>query len=292
MGHSSPRLERGLAGKFRKLSDRYSPRPNRWALIYFTCFAVFTQVVPATAQVGPAPVTREIIVARLKVAYPDYIAGLEGDDVVFKDGTRLPFDDGRDKTFEEWLANPDIEDMFRLPYPRGREAVVPAENFDPGRARNEAFFSKIYGDCRKPDFSKSLIAVAWLPSKSRQRLLVTTINGVADKLKAISTELDALPAKFNVFLVPAAGAFNCRAIAGTGRRSAHGYGIAVDIAVKRSQYWRWAPGRAVAKPVYRNEIPREIVDIFEKHGFIWGGRWYHYDTMHFEYRPELLDPSN
>ena len=29
----------------------------------------------------------------------------------------------------------------------------------------------------------------------------------------------------------------------------------------------------------------------EKHGFIWGGRWYHYDTMHFEYRPELLVPA-
>jgi hypothetical protein len=28
--------------------------------------------------------------------------------------------------------------------------------------------------------------------------------------------------------------------------------------------------------------------VFEKHGFIWGGKWYHYDTMHFEYRPELL----
>jgi hypothetical protein len=37
-------------------------------------------------------------------------------------------------------------------------------------------------------------------------------------------------------------------------------------------------------------MPREIVDIFERHGFIWGGRWYHYDTMHFEYRPELLLP--
>ncbi|WP_265937085.1 M15 family metallopeptidase [Aliarcobacter butzleri] len=28
--------------------------------------------------------------------------------------------------------------------------------------------------------------------------------------------------------------------------------------------------------------------MFEKYGFIWGGRWYHFDTMHFEYRPELL----
>jgi hypothetical protein len=30
------------------------------------------------------------------------------------------------------------------------------------------------------------------------------------------------------------------------------------------------------------------VDIFERHGFIWGGKWGHFDTMHFEYRPELL----
>jgi len=32
----------------------------------------------------------------------------------------------------------------------------------------------------------------------------------------------------------------------------------------------------------------EIVDIFERHGFIWGGKWYHFDTLHFEYRPEIL----
>ena len=38
----------------------------------------------------------------------------------------------------------------------------------------------------------------------------------------------------------------------------------------------------------KNKIPFEIVEIFERHGFIWGGKWYHYDTMHFEYRPELL----
>ena len=35
-------------------------------------------------------------------------------------------------------------------------------------------------------------------------------------------------------------------------------------------------------------FPLEIVEIFERHGFIWGGRWKHYDTMHFEFRPELL----
>ncbi len=42
--------------------------------------------------------------------------------------------------------------------------------------------------------------------------------------------------------------------------------------------------------MWRNAIPLEIVAAFERRGFIWGGRWAHYDTMHFEYRPELLLP--
>jgi hypothetical protein len=64
--------------------------------------------------------------------------------------------------------------------------------------------------------------------------------------------------------------------------------MAVDIAVRRAHYWRWSrPDGSGAYP-YQNAIPFEIVRIFEKHGFIWGGKWYHYDTMHFEYRPELL----
>jgi hypothetical protein len=65
-------------------------------------------------------------------------------------------------------------------------------------------------------------------------------------------------------------------------------GIAIDLVTEHSHYWRW--GRtAFSRPAnWRNEIPGEIVKIFEKHGFIWGGKWYHFDTMHFEYRPEIL----
>ena len=61
-----------------------------------------------------------------------------------------------------------------------------------------------------------------------------------------------------------------------------------DIAQKHANYWRWTKPDSKGRYPYRNQIPAEIVEIFEKHGFIWGGRWYHYDTMHFEYRPELL----
>jgi hypothetical protein len=58
--------------------------------------------------------------------------------------------------------------------------------------------------------------------------------------------------------------------------------------VAKSNYWRWVHGAETDDLAYRNQIPYEIVEIFERHGYIWGGKWYHYDTMHFEYRPELL----
>jgi D-alanyl-D-alanine carboxypeptidase len=135
--------------------------------------------------------------------------------------------------------------------------------------------------------TKKLVPIVWLPKHGGTKLMITAVNGVAEKLRAVSVELDQLPESFIKFLTPSAGTYNCRVIAGTTRPSAHGNGIAIDINVAWSDYWR------NARPVdgaytYKNRIPWEIVEIFEKHGFIWGGKWYHYDTMHFEYRPELL----
>ncbi|MBA2649214.1 MAG: M15 family metallopeptidase [Legionella sp.] len=90
------------------------------------------------------------------------------------------------------------------------------------------------------------------------------------------------------------GTFNWRFIAGTTRLSPHSFGMTIDINSELSNYWQWdlkKEGRPIDENeplVYKNNIPWEIVAVFEKNGFIWGGRWYHYDSMHFEYRPELL----
>jgi len=75
-------------------------------------------------------------------------------------------------------------------------------------------------------------------------------------------------------------------VADTGKMSMHSYGAAIDLNLAVSDYWFWQ--KHVSKIAYRNRMPAEIVEIFERHGFIWGGKWYHFDTMHFEYRPELL----
>ncbi len=245
----------------------------------------------ASTGAARAPSMKDIA-SRLKEAYPGLIKDVDDKDVVFSDDTRLPLDDGRtNKSFTDWLETPDIEDMFRIPYVAGDAKTPPAADSDPGRARNSAFFAHVYGDCRSANFAKSLVDVVWLPKKSRQTLKVSKINGVAARLNAVSLELDALTAIFDVYLLPSAGTINCRVVAGTKNMSAHSYGIAIDIALKHAHYWRWTKGAGGGAISYKNEIPMEIVRIFEKHGFIWGGKWYHYDTMHFEYRPELLPPE-
>jgi D-alanyl-D-alanine carboxypeptidase len=245
-----------------------------------------------TAEEGEATALERLI-----RAYPDHLARIEGNDLVWKDGTRMPLDDGRGpKSPETLLASADIKDMLRMPYGAGPMTATPARHADPGRARNAAFFNKIYGDCTVGGVAAKLVDVAWLPKKSGQKLKFSPVNGAAEKLAAVSRELDALPASFDRFLIPSAGTYVCRTIAGTTRVSAHGHGIAIDIAMAGTDYWRWAKEKTTSTAVgdipYRNRVPAEIIEIFEKHGFIWGGKWYHYDTMHFEYRPELLALSD
>lgn len=250
--------------------------------------ALLLAMAAATAQM-PGPKRAQNLMAALVAAYPAFLARAEGNDLVWKDGTRMSFDDGRGaKEFEAMLDDPDLEDMFYTPYPQGRAGTPPGFNIDPGRVRVAAFFNKMYGDCTKGEVVGNLVDVVWLASKGAQKLKVSRVNGVAEKLQAVSDELDKLPDKFTRYLKPSAGTYNCRVVAGTRRISAHGHGIAIDIATEHADYWYWTKPGADGRYPYSNRIPWEIVEIFEKHGFIWGGKWYHYDTMHFEFRPEIL----
>lgn len=274
-------------GRSRGTNEAITFAARRWvSLATAMLLADLTMNAPmATAE----PLSAEAAGHRLVAAYPEFLSGVENGQLVWKDGARIPIDDGRQgKSAADLLERPDIKDMFAWTYPEGRAATPPDFEVDPGRVRYQALFDKMYGDCTKGETSAKLVEVMWLPKKARQRLKVTRVNGVSERLVAVSRELDELPAKFDVYLVPAAGTYNCRVIAGTKRPSVHGAGIAIDVALKHSHYWRWSKPGADGRYGFRNSIPQEIVEIFEKHGFIWGGRWYHYDTMHFEYRPELL----
>ncbi|WP_020178297.1 M15 family metallopeptidase [Methylopila sp. M107] len=238
------------------------------------------QLIAAAAGLALSGAASADGVDRLIRAYPDQLDRRDGNELIWKDGARMTIDDGVKKSREDLLAKPDIDDMFAYPYPTGFPKTPP--DADPGRIRNEAFFKKLYGDCQAGGVTKQLVSIDWLPRHKGGRVSLTRALGVDKRLKAVSDELDSLPEPLIRYLIPSAGTYNCRVIAGTTQPSAHGYGIAIDLNTRFSDYWRWSKGG------YRNQIPPEIVEIFERHGFIWGGKWAHFDTMHFEFRPELL----
>ena len=90
--------------------------------------------------------------------------------------------------------------------------------------------------------------------------------------------------------------WNWRDIAETQSRSFHAYGLAVDLLPRSlggmETYWLWAVDRRAdwwnISYNGRYHPPAAVIDAFEKYGFIWGGKWLFFDTMHFEYRPEIL----
>jgi hypothetical protein len=90
--------------------------------------------------------------------------------------------------------------------------------------------------------------------------------------------------------------YTWREIAGTESLSMHAYGLAVDIIPKNLRikhvYWRWEMkfNKEWYSIPYEDRFmpPMSFIEAFEHHGFIWGGKWFFFDTIHFEYRPEIL----
>ncbi|WP_258162452.1 M15 family metallopeptidase [Rhizobium sp. TH2] len=217
-------------------------------------------------------------------AYPDTLnMGSEKGVGFIRHAQLLPVDDGVKRDHFQMLEEGDIEDSLQQIYPAGACETRPDVNFDPGRIRSEKLMTLMYGDSKK-EVARNLVPVKWFG----ETLQVTSVNSVNMALEAVHDELASRP-DLKKYLTPSAGGFNFRKVAGQKNLSVHSFGAAIDLNTKFADYWVWSKGKPGNVPVYKNKFPMEIVAIFEKHGFIWGGRWYHYDTMHFEYRPELLE---
>lgn len=225
-------------------------------------------------------------VVKLMKAYPDCVKDYDGQSIIMSDNSKIPYTTVANKSHEELMNSTNLGEIFHYKYIKGKVPSIP-KNYDPGRIGNEDLLKKMYG-ANSEEVQKHLVTIIWCPSLVNQKLRVTSQNGVDKQLQKISDELDKHP-ELKDYL-RSAGTFNWRKVRGTDRLSSHSFGTAIDLNVKYSDYWQW-DCRCTSEDVdlrYKNRIPQLIVDIFEKHGFIWGGKWYHYDTMHFEYRPELL----
>ena len=238
-------------------------------------------IVPQPAVTIEVPVGAQALMDN----YPDFVKGYENNHLLLADGSTILYDDLKEKSFIKRMDKPDVEDMFSQPY--DTSVWSPTRNYDPGRVRNEELLKYMYGK-NEAEARKGLVRVKWF----KQQILFSGANGAADSLAAVAKELTELPASFQKYF-DNSSTFYWRTVRGSNRLSAHSFGIAIDICTKFSDYWRWKnPGKGEEDSLkYTNRIPKEIIQIFEKHGFISGARWYHFDTMHFEFRPDLLQAS-
>jgi peptidoglycan L-alanyl-D-glutamate endopeptidase CwlK len=218
---------------------------------------------------------------RLKQAYPDMIQNVTSSAISWKDGTQLHI--RSTSALMEQLSS-----LLHKKHPQEDSISlkdIQCHNYEP-------FLKKMYGSSLS-EVKEKLVIIYWMQKVFGKRypIKVTTVNGVDQRIRRISAELEKLPPSNYKYLAHPAGSFYWRTVKSEKYLSAHSFGIAMDINSKLGNYWLWDWEKA-KKPKTRltlhNNVPMEIVHIFEQEGFLWGGRWYYYDTMHFEYRPELF----
>ena len=224
----------------------------------------------------------------LMIAYPEYITNIEEKNgyvyLIMKSEKKLIYDDKKDKNPQELLANPDLQDTLEQLYPLSPIKSIMKQDFDPGRARSYGLLTEVYGSSRKVIESKlTKVKIGY------NNYQFNMSNGASSSLQAtMKAVLPLSQSNRNVrkCFLPCSGTFNYRVISGTSRLSPHAYGIAIDLASDKRDYWKWASKEAGEKRL--ESYSSELVQIFENNGFVWGGKWSHFDILHYEYRPEII----
>jgi hypothetical protein len=161
--------------------------------------------------------------------------------------------------------------------------------------RSEEFLDALLQAPRRAGIESHLVTVtvAGFPVRVHEILAgpLAGVSAALETLRSMDPEVDT----FLSGLAEMTG-YNYRNVEGTPSRSVHSYGLAIDL-VPRSYhggetYWLWATRRTPdwwTVPYEKRWMPpRAVVEAFESEGFVWGGKWIFFDTMHVEYRPEIL----
>ncbi|MGV8980380.1 M15 family metallopeptidase [Clostridium sp.] len=224
----------------------------------------------------------------LMLAYPEYITNIEENNgfvyLVMKSGKKILYDDKIKKIFQGKLANADLQDTLEQIYPLSIVKSIMIEDFDPGRLRCYGLLSEVYGTSKQAIESKlTNVKVGYTSYQFNGS------NEAAKSLQTVMKEVMPLSEKnqnVRKCLFPCSGTFNYRIISGTSRLSPHAFGIAIDLASDKRDYWKWSSKEAGEKRL--SSYASELVEVFENNGFVWGGKWSHFDILHFEYRPEFI----
>jgi hypothetical protein len=255
----------------------------------------------------------ERVMKALAAAHPKRIGAAvyrDGDWAVAIRGEWFYYADGR---FLPENLRSRAEEYDRLPfyaYPEDLPPWIPPSEEESARFRESGRNRQARPSKRSTFFFDALWNVrtraeAWEQVKTIRFLGKETLvhHAILEELALVEQKINRLAESDGqvrdwIKSVSSISAWNWRNIADIQSRSNHAYGIAVDILPTNSAmrgletYWLWTEQKKIdwwAVP-YRNRYqpPDAVIKAFESYGFVWGGKWTFYDTMHFEYRPELL----
>lgn len=216
------------------------------------------------------------------------------------DGRLLPKEELPNKE-NYWVLQYEYENKLRAPETYTAEEIEQIKKFGSSENRKNTggtpmfFFDFLYSAQSQKAIEDHIIKTTFLGKTTRIH------ERIYDPLKNVEKKIldlkDNQEIKSFLANLKSCDAYHWREIVQTSRKSFHSYGIAVDILPKRLNrkaiYWSWEKDRLGDKwmlvPLEKRWAPpKEVLNIFEEEGFIWGGYWVIFDNMHFEYHPELI----
>jgi len=242
---------------------------------------------------GPVPAgARVTAFLQAYRALIDSVSYGEEDVVFLMAGRPIHFQDGRMLAADRLDEAEDFDPIF-YPYPLDRLITPPPLTEIPTYSTDhlEALFggteSEVRRHCRSFSFLDHNLFV--------NTVILEPLRGVEREIREAATRdpdvvrwLEELDVAYS---------FLFRDIAKSRTRSLHGFGLAVDLVPRsyrgRHVYWQWSrvldrEGWHRTPLSQRWSPPHAVIQAFEHHGFVWGGKWPRFDTVHFEYRPEIL----
>ena len=270
-------------------------------LLSVLALAVFAQVP------GRTPVNGELALRALQEGFPDRvgeIAFIDGDWTVRVGGELFFWAGGRllPEAERHNLDNFGPHSFYTIP----ERAPLPSD-FSPqhiellrNRSRGEvrmarrdvhrAFQAALYGGNTRREIEALQRRVRFLGFR------VTVHRDIVEPLARVEAEIMEWEGA-NAFIATLGSidGYSWRQIADTQRMSFHSWGLAIDILPRNHGrkviYWLWEqrrnPDWMLIPMEDRWNPPPQVVEAFERQGFIWGGKWAFFDNMHFEFRPEL-----
>jgi len=254
---------------------------------------------PSTLTILDNLAAQERIMLTFAQAHPEKITDvrfIDNDWTMLVNGVRFFFANGRfmpEDMRQRWAEFPPF-DFYPYPWtgtPRERQAAIRNPVFSVG---SYFLFNTLYA---APTREASLEQQVEYNFLGVQLLVHRYIAPLLDRVQARILAAAESDPSINEWISDLRGyGWYWRYIAGTYRRSNHSYGVAIDLLPvdlgNRQSYWRWdtragSRFRTINIDNYYKP-PDAVVSAFHFYGFLWGGNWSLIDTMHFEFRPEIL----